>query len=34
MGKLVETRKWVSLRRRKMGKKIRIWPLKEGTWKV
>jgi hypothetical protein len=34
MGKVVATRKWVNLRRRKMGKTVTRWPLKEGTWKV
>jgi hypothetical protein len=32
--KVVATRRWVSPRRRKMGKIITRWTLKEDTWEV
>jgi hypothetical protein len=34
MGKVVATRMWVIPKRRKMGKTITRYPLKEDTWKV
>jgi len=32
MGKVVATRKLVIPKTGKLGKTVRIWPLKEGSW--